>query len=75
MQPASRTSIQATYGFGSCVTIGPPSATGKRIPERRTRNSEIPSTPSFQEMPNSLTHGCWATSWKPATCVLKTMAM
>ena len=41
-------------------------ASGKRMPLRTTRKREIPSTPSFQEIPNDSIHGWAETNWKPA---------
>ena len=40
--------------------LGPTMATGKSRAVMATRKREIPSTPSFQEMPNWLIHGVMA---------------
>ena len=37
-------------------TVGPAMATGNSRAVMATRNSEIPSTPTFQEIPKSLIH-------------------
>ena len=47
------------------VDVGPAMASGKRMPLRTTRNREIPSTPSFHEIPNDSIHGWADTNWKP----------
>ena len=44
-------------------------ATGNSTPVNTTRNNEIPSTPSFQPMPNSLIQFEDSTNWKsPSAC-------
>src|SRR5581483_6366668 len=46
----------------------PSIASGNSTPVSTTRNSEIPSTPSFHWMPNALIHWCCDTNWKPGLC-------
>src|SRR4051812_34334236 len=46
-------------------TAGAAMATGKSTPLRTTRNSEMPSTPTLQEMPKSLIQTWLLTNWKP----------
>ena len=45
--------------------LGPAMASGNSTPVITTRNREIPSTPSFQEMPSELIHECSEMNWKP----------
>ncbi len=55
--------------FKSCSTVLAAMATANRTAVNTTRKSEMPSTPTFHEMPKSLIHGCCETSWNPATPV------
>jgi hypothetical protein len=59
--------------LGFPVVFGPNMATGNSTAVMATKNNEIPSTPTFQAMPNSLIHGCWLTNWKPAWPFLNSM--
>ena len=46
--------------------LGPAMATGNSRAVTATRNSEMPSTPTFQAMPKLEIHACWLTNWNPA---------
>jgi hypothetical protein len=44
----------------------PTIASGNSTPVRRTRNSEMPSTPRCHEIPHCSIQGCFETNWKPS---------
>src|SRR5581483_5959763 len=67
-QPASSTSIQPRNALTSRLGDAPSIASGNSTPVSTTRNSEIPSTPSFHWMPKALIHWCCDTNWKPGLC-------
>ena len=71
----SSSSIQATKPLGLLRTRPPSRATGNSTPHISTRNSDIPSMPSFHEMPNWVIQLCWETIWNPASPTRKRTAM
>ena len=71
MHAASSSSIQPMKARALPMTVGPAMATGKSRAVMATRNSEMPSTPTSQEIPNWLIQECWLTNWKPAWPPLK----
>ena len=63
MHAASSSSIQAMKGRASWRARAPRMASGNRTAVNRTKKTEIPSTPTYHEIPSSLAHTWWDTNW------------
>ena len=68
MQAASRSSIQAMKLRLLPRRVGPNMAIGNSTAVMATRNSEMPSTPRLQLIPNAPIHEWDETNWNPAAC-------